>query len=116
MKFKISLLPFFALLIAASTALTASAQSKAPQWLTQAAGAPTPTYELKNVPAVVLYNEETVNVSSDGTILRTVRQAIRVLEREGREEAVARVVYQTDTDKVKALDAWLIKRAGTSKT
>ena len=116
MKFKISLLSFFALLIGAGAALQASAQSKAPQWLTQAAGLPTPTYELKNIPAVVLFDEESVNISSDGTIVRTVRVAVRILEREGREEALARVVYQTDTDKVKGLDAWLIKRAGTTRS
>lgn len=95
--------------------ITAIAQPKAPQWLTATTSLQTPVYEIKNVPAVVLFNEETVNVSSDGTLLRTVRQAVRVLEREGREEAVARVVYQTDSDKVKGINAWLIKKAGTTK-
>lgn len=96
--------------------LAASAQDKAPQWLTQAAQQVTPSYEIKNVPAVQLLNEESVNIGQDGTISRTVRRAVRVLEREGREEAMARIVYQTDSDKVKSLDAWLIKKAGTVKS
>src|SRR5690606_2171168 len=103
---------YFALLILILlTSASASAQ-KMPAWLTQAATLPTPAYEVKGVPAVVLMNEETVNVSSDGTVTRTVRHAVRVLESDGKAEAVARVIYQTDADKVKNLDAWLIRQRG----
>lgn len=91
------------------------AQDKAPGWLSQAALQPTPAYEMKGVPAVQLLNEEVVDISSDGTITRTVRRAVRILEREGRDEAIARVVYQTDSDKVRSLDGWLIKRGGVVK-
>jgi hypothetical protein len=101
--------PVLALIIFA--AATASAQ-KIPAWLTQAASLPTPSYEIKGVPAVVLLNEETVNVSSDGTVVRTVRRAVRVLEPEGKPEAIASVIYQTDADKVKDLNAWLIRQRG----
>jgi hypothetical protein len=105
------LLPIFFVVASFST----YAQPKAPQWMSAATAGQTPVYDVKNVPAVVLFSEETVNVSSDGTLLRTVRHAVRILEREGREEAVARVVYQTDSDKVKDLNAWLIKRGGVTK-
>ncbi|QYO67284.1 DUF3857 domain-containing protein [Leptolyngbya sp. 7M] len=91
------------------------AAQKVPQWLTQAATQQTPAYDIRNVPAVVLLNEESVNISSDGTIVRTVRHAVRILEREGRREAVGRVIYQTDTDKVKGLESWLIRRNGQVK-
>ncbi|MGQ0542502.1 MAG: DUF3857 domain-containing protein [Blastocatellia bacterium] len=93
---------------------TASAQ-KVPAWLEQAAAIQTPSFEIKNVPAVVLKNEETVAISPDGTVVRTMRRAIRILVREGRDEAVARVVYQTDTDKVRDINAWLIRRVGAPK-
>lgn len=102
------------ILVLSSTVVIA-AQDKIPQWLTQAAQIPTPSYEIKDVPAVQLLNEEIVNIASDGTIIRTVRRAIRVLEQSGKEEAVARVIYQTDSDKVKSLNAWLVKRSGPAK-
>ena len=103
-----SIAMFALVLLAASSA----AAQKAPPWLTQAASLPTPSYKISGVPAVVLLNEESVNVSSDGTVTRTVRHAVRVLEPQGRSEAVASVVYQTDADKVKSLDAWLIPKQG----
>jgi hypothetical protein len=87
-----------------------------PAWLVEASRIAVPAYDIKNVPAVVLRNEETIVVNSDGTVTRTTRYAIRVLVREGREEAFARVVYQTDSEKVRALDAWLIRRSGQPKT
>lgn len=86
-----------------------------PAWLTQAAGVPTPAYEIKDVPAVVLRSEELVTVSSDGAVIRTTRYAVRILIREGREEAIARVVYTTDSDKVREINAWLIPRSGPVK-
>lgn len=104
-----------ALIVALAAWGTASAQDKVPQWLAQAALIPTPTFEMKDVPAVQLLNEETVTIALDGTIVRTVRRAVRVLELSGREEAVARVIYQTDSDKVRSLDAWLVRKAGAAK-
>ncbi len=86
-----------------------------PGWLQDAARSASPTYEIKSVPAVVLRNEETVSVNSDGSITRTMRYAIRVLIREGRKEAVADIVYQTDGEKVRDLNAWLIRRSGPTK-
>lgn len=87
----------------------------APDWLQQAAKAKVPDYDIKNVPAVILRNEESIVVSADGTVVRTVRYAVRVLVREGREEAVAKAVYQTDGEKVRELNAWLIPSNGQVK-
>lgn len=89
---------------------------RAPAWLEQAAALPTPAFTMKNVPAVVLRSEQSITISPDGTVVRTVRHAVRVLEREGRIEAVARVIYRTDSDKVRDLNAWLIKRAGEPRS
>jgi len=86
-----------------------------PQWLLEAARQGVPTYSVKDVPAVVLRNEENVTVSSDGTVVRTTRFAVRILIREGRDEAVARNVYQTDSEKIRDLNAWLIRRSGQPK-
>lgn len=87
-----------------------------PAWLLESSRLATPAYDVKDLPAVVLRNEESVNVASDGTVTRTTRYAVRILIREGRREAIARVVYQTDGEKVRDLNAWLIKTSGQPKT
>lgn len=87
-----------------------------PQWLVDAAAMVSPTYQIKDVPAVVLKKEETVTVDSDGTVTTTFRYAVRILVREGRNEAVARAVYETDSEKVRGIDAWLIRKDGPAKT
>ena len=87
-----------------------------PAWLLDAAKQPTPSFEMKDVPAVVLRNEETVTVNSDGNVVRTLRYAVRILIREGRKEAVARNVYTTDSEKIRDLNAWLIRRTGEPKS
>ncbi len=86
-----------------------------PGWLQEAARMAVSKYEMKDVPAVVLRNEETVSVSSDGTVTRVRRYAVKLLLREGREEALASVVYQTDGEKVRDINAWLIRASGTPK-
>lgn len=86
-----------------------------PPWLQQAAALTPPVYDIKGLPAVVILNDESVTISSDGTVVRTHRWAVRMLEREGRREAFARVVYQTDSDKVRNLNGWLIRKIGQPK-
>lgn len=98
------------------TALAANVRADdPPAWLVEASRLPSPTIEMKDVPGVVLRNEETVSVNSDGVIVRTVRFAVRLIVKEGRREAVARVVYTTDSEKVRDLNAWLIQRTGKPK-
>ncbi|HQU82580.1 MAG TPA: DUF3857 domain-containing protein [Pyrinomonadaceae bacterium] len=97
------------------TVSSALADDPPPSWLSEAAKMQTPSYDVKNVPAVVLRNEESLTVSSDGTVVRTTRYAVRVLIREGREEAVARAVYETSSEKVRDIKAWLIRRMGETK-
>ncbi|MFT3744045.1 MAG: DUF3857 and transglutaminase domain-containing protein [Pyrinomonadaceae bacterium] len=106
-------IPIFALIVL--TFVSAARADDTPQWLVEASKLATPTFEMKDVPAVVLRNEETVTVNSDGNILRTVRYAVRILAREGRREATARIVYTTDSEKVRDINAWLIRKAGQPK-
>lgn len=103
-------IPLFALIVL--TFVSVARADDPPQWLVEASKLPTPTLEMKDVPALVLRNEETVSVSSDGNILRTVRYAVRILAREGRREATARIVYTTDSEKVRDINAWLIRKVG----
>lgn len=87
---------------------------EAPSWLRELATAKLPDYG-KKVPAAVLLNEERVAVDESGRITTTTRAAIRILTREGRDQALARESYQTDGGKVKNLEAWMISPTGEVK-
>lgn len=87
---------------------------EAPAWLKQLSTVSTPTYE-KDVPAVVLLDEQTTTLDSDGKLTITLTYAIKVLIREGKELAVARAVYLTNSSKVKEIKGWLIRQDGFVK-
>lgn len=94
----------------------ALADDPAPVWLQEASRAQVPIYDMKGVPATVLRNEEIVTIDSDGTLTRTTRYAIKILVREGRDEALAHIIYQTDSEKIRDLKAWLIHAGGQAKS
>ncbi len=85
-----------------------------PAWLRQAASASVPGYE-KDVPAVVLHQEQLVSLSSDGKLTTTENFAVKLLSREGMRFAVARAFYLVSAGKVKDMQAWVIRPGGTSK-
>jgi transglutaminase-like putative cysteine protease len=99
---------FLSVFIILIAGVSAFAGDDVPQWLQQAAAITPPAYD-KDVPAVVLLNDQKITVSEDGHVVRTRTFAVRILNREGRGEAIAREVYQTDTGKVRDLQAWLIR-------
>lgn len=85
-----------------------------PAWLRQAASVTPPSYE-KDVPAVVLYNEEQVTLGGDGKLATTDNYAVKILTRDGRGYAMARADYLVSSGKVKDIMAWLIRPDGTTK-
>ncbi|HJT68115.1 MAG TPA: DUF3857 domain-containing protein [Pyrinomonadaceae bacterium] len=85
-----------------------------PPWVQQAAAIKVPAYD-KDVPAVVLVNEKTTTIDSDGRITEVLNYAVRVLQREGREYAMGHVIYHTDGGKVKELRAWLVRPNNQTK-
>lgn len=95
-------------------ATSALAADDAPSWLQQAAALKVPTYD-KEVPAVVLQNEQAVTVGQDGRSTTTTTYAVRILAREGRSYARAFESYLADTGKVRELRAWLIRPNGSVK-
>ena len=97
-----------ALFVLAAPARAAVAGEDTPVWVQQAAAMKVPTYD-KDVSAVVLVNEKTTTIDSDGRITETLNYAVRILQREGRGYAMGHVVYKTDGDKVKDLHAWLVR-------
>jgi hypothetical protein len=103
-----------AFLLMAGVPVMAAGSDDVPQWLQQAAASQAPTYE-KDVPAVVLLDEQAVQIGEDGRIITTTTYAVRVLAREGRVFAQANEFYQTDSGKVKEIRAWLIRSGGVMK-
>jgi hypothetical protein len=103
-----------ALIMAATAAPAFAAGEDVPQWLLQAAATSIPAYA-KDVPAVVLLNDQTTTIGEDGRIVTTTTYAVRILTREGRALAVASQGYATDGGRVRDMRAWLIRSSGDVK-
>jgi hypothetical protein len=112
MRLKILLLLLF--IVCSSNVIAATPGDEVPIWLSQAAAAPVPVYD-KDVPAVVLHNEQSITVSADGKITTLTSVALRILIREGRVFARAGETYLTNSGKVREMRAWLISPNGTVK-
>lgn len=113
MLYKIKLITVALVFVCLSTVGVAAQQ--APAWLTQAAALKAPAYD-PDVPAVVLHDEKTVTLNSDGMLVTTANVAVRILNREGKPFADATEMYLQSASKVKELKAWLIRPNGTVKT
>ena len=85
-----------------------------PGWLRQAASVKAGSYD-NDVEAVVIRDEQTVTVDESGKLITVERYALRVLNREGRDLAMARARYLASASKVQDFDAWVIYPNGTSK-
>lgn len=107
------LLTLLGLLILA-TPVAAAPGDETPPWVQQAVSMKVPTYD-KDVPAVVLVSELSTSVSSDGKTNEVLNYAVRILRREGRDYAYARVGYIPESSKVKEFRAWLIRAGGETK-
>lgn len=113
MLYRIILLCFVFIAATAAPALAAGGDD-VPSWLQQAAAAKVPVYD-KDVPAVVLHQEQAVKLDSDGRLTTITTYAVRVLTREGRGYAEAEEMYLTNAGKVKEIRAWLISPSGEVK-
>ena len=92
----------------------AAVAEDAPGWLRQAAAVNVPAYD-KRVTHVVLRDESRITVDAGGLVTRESTYAIRILRKEGKENATAQEIYKTDTDKVREFRAWLILPNGEVK-
>ncbi len=88
--------------------------AEAPAWLREVATAAAPGYDAK-VKAVVLLNEEHVSLEASGKRSVHIRKAIRILQRDGRLEAVGGFFYDTRGSKVRDLRAWVLSASGKWK-
>lgn len=87
---------------------------EAPAWLRQAASTAHPP-QGKEVKAIVLLDEGRRVVEDDGKATFTQLFAIKILSREGRHKAVARTIFNTDSERVREMRAWLIRPNGEVK-
>ena len=93
------------------TAATAYAGNDPPDWLIAASRIPTPK-ETDRAPAVELLRECRIQVSGNGSFVSTVRRAVRILNREGRDAAVVREYYESGSGSVRDMNAWIVRGAG----
>lgn len=85
-----------------------------PAWMRQAASVTTRSYE-KDVPAVVLHDEQLLTLGNDGKLVTVENHAVKMLNGEGRNYAVARVFYLVSAGKVREIEGWLIRPDGSTK-
>lgn len=107
--------PQAAALVLACLSSPCLAAERPPSWLTELASSQVPEYD-SEVGAVVLLDEKTVTVEPDGKVTTSVRKAIKILTREGRQKARGIVIYRSDSGKVRRLRAWTLYPSGASKT
>ena len=103
--------PFSLLLCVLALCGLAPAADDAPQWLKQAASVSVPSFD-REVPAVLILNEQSIAVDAGGRQKSLVRSALRILKQQGRDSAVARVYYRTDGEKIREMEAWMISPSG----
>ncbi len=99
----------------ATFATIAVADSQPPAWMKQAAASSVPSYP-KDVPAVVLHQEQQVTLGSDGKLVTVENYAVKLLSRDGRNTAIARAFYLVSAGKIRSIEAWLIRSDGTTKS
>lgn len=97
----------------ATTAMAKSGEIL-PPWLAQASAQKNFSYD-KDVPAVVLHNEQTSTLGSDGVLTVTTNYAVRLLNRDGKYFADAAALYLQSSSKVREMRGWLIRPDGTTK-
>lgn len=92
-----------------------AADDGVPAWVSQFRSVQTPVYG-KDVNAVVLQNEQIVNVESDGKTVTTTNYAVRILTRDGRREAAALKHYLVTSGKIRDFKGWLVRADGVTQS
>lgn len=87
------------------------ASDDAPGWLREVTTHKTPAY-LPKVPAVALIREMTITIGENGRVISSVRNALKVLTREGRGQAYGSLIYLAGTGKVREARAWMLSSSG----
>ncbi|QYM78728.1 DUF3857 domain-containing protein [Horticoccus luteus] len=103
------LLTFFAVVLA----LAAHARTTAPDWMREAARL-APAAAAAEVDATILLDEQRLTVEANGTYRIRVRKVTKILTDNGRTQARALFAYEQGAEKIRSLDAWLIRPDGAT--
>ena len=108
-----------AALLRPSVAFTAEASSsaaavKVPQWLTDEAARPLPSFP-PETEAVVLLDERTTSVDAGGALSTACRRVVRVLRPSGADSARRLVLAESYDTKVKAMSGWVVNPSGSPR-
>jgi len=95
-----------AVLVLIAGPVYASKQDSVPDWVTSAAAQKLPDYP-PETNAVVLLDDTTYTVSSDGSAVEHCRHVVKILRPQGRDEGIVAVPFDKDT-KIVLLHAWSI--------
>ena len=82
------------------------AKDSVPDWVKTAAAQSLPSYPAKT-PAVVLLDETTYTVATDGRAVERVRRVVKILRPQGRREGTIHVWFDGDT-KILSMNVWSI--------
>ena len=102
--------PFLVALLSFAFTRQATA-SDAPQWMHAVANAPLPAHDEKT-DAVLLYQDENVNVIAADKIKTQVRVAYKILRPSGRDRGTAHIFFKIPAEKVTSLHGWCIPAQG----
>jgi hypothetical protein len=102
-------------LLTLSPALWAFANKDVPSWVEEVATRKLPAYPGK-VPAAVLLDDQHVTMDASGNMTVVERHAIKILNQQGKKDAVVVVPYWKNHRDVKDLHAWIVAPNGFQKT
>ena len=110
-----TLLPALAAAALCLSPAARAAKLKLPPWLAEASQRQVSTMT-KETTAVVLHNEKVISIAPSGRMTITVRQARRIVTRDGRSEASTGISYDSSTEKITDFKAWLVQPGGEGKS
>lgn len=102
---------FFAVLSGAIATVPLAQAGDAPQWMHALVNAPLPAHDEKT-DAVILYDEQSVNVVSADKIKTVVRRAYKILRPDGREYGAVFAPFQSPGQKINGMRGWCIPAQG----
>lgn len=108
-------LPQFFTIFLSLTLTVFAAGDDVPSWVTQFKNVKNESYD-NDVNAVVLQNDQVVTVGSDGKTVTTITYAVRILNRNGKREAIAVQPYLVSSGKVRDFKGWLVRSDGITQS
>ncbi len=74
------------------------------------------TFDYGKANAAILLDEGVLEVANNGTFTTRTRNVVRILNSEGKKACVAVIPYNSGSDRVKSVQAWLIQPSGEITT